>query len=176
MDQRCLIGASAYYRIPPEILVALRMQEGGTVGRYSVNTNGTVDMGPMQINSIHLKTLQHYGINGQYLVNNECGNIFAGAWVLSQYVTEARGDIWQAVGYYHSHSQDKMAPYQRQVAARLRRVQKDFNPYVQWLRANALIARNAMDGHPSTSVQDDEIAQAQTGSMSVSGTDQLSEP
>ena len=48
----CLTEAAAMHRLPPAMLVVLLTVEGGTLGHVSRNTNGTVDIGPMQVNTV----------------------------------------------------------------------------------------------------------------------------
>jgi len=48
----CLTAAAAAHRLPPAMLAVLLNVEGGTLGRVSRNTNGTVDIGPMQVNTV----------------------------------------------------------------------------------------------------------------------------
>ena len=52
MIRDCIEAAAHVYRVPPAILVVLLRVEGGSLGAVSTNTNGTVDIGPMQVNSI----------------------------------------------------------------------------------------------------------------------------
>ena len=97
------------YRLPPAVLVILLNVEGGSLGRVSPNTNGTVDIGPMQVNEIWLPerrgALERDDRSDAYkaLRDNFCANVEAGAWILRRGLDEARGDFWEGVGYYHSH-------------------------------------------------------------------------
>ena len=51
----CIRSAAAVHRVPPGVIAILLAVEGGTLGRVSQNGNGTVDIGPMQINQIHCR-------------------------------------------------------------------------------------------------------------------------
>ena len=53
----CLLAAARVHRLPPALLVILLNVEGGSLGHVSHNTNGTVDIGPMQVNQIWLPQL-----------------------------------------------------------------------------------------------------------------------
>ena len=57
MIKGCIMAAAAGYRLPPAVLVILLNVEGGSLGGVSPNTNGTVDIGPMQVNRIWLPDL-----------------------------------------------------------------------------------------------------------------------
>ena len=53
----CVYQASQEYSLPPRGLIALWLTEGGRQGTQSKNKNGTIDYGPMQINTVWLKRL-----------------------------------------------------------------------------------------------------------------------
>jgi len=96
----------------------------------SENTNGTVDIGPMQVNQIWLPTVAahwHTAIPQAYraLRDDFCANVEAGAWILRQGIDEARGDFWEGVGYYHSHDPEYKADYLRKVLHQALRLQAE---------------------------------------------------
>jgi hypothetical protein len=110
----CITAAAKVHRIPPAVLVILLDVEGGSLGRVSPNTNGTVDIGPIQVNEIWLPEVAahwHATIADVYkaLRDNFCANVEAGAWILRRCLDEARGDFWDGVGYYHSHIPEPMS-------------------------------------------------------------------
>jgi hypothetical protein len=112
----CLTAAGNAYHEPPALLVILLNVEGGRLGAVSPNTNGTVDIGPMQVNDIWLpKLAAHWATNRQaaYLAlrDNFCANVEAGAWILRMGLDEAHGDFWEGVGFYHSHDPDYKRTY-----------------------------------------------------------------
>lgn len=116
----CLTEAAATHRLSPAMLVVLLNVESGALGRVSRNTNGTVDIGPMQVNTIWVpKIAAHWNTApaAAYaaLRDNLCANLEGGAWILRQAMDEARGDLWGGVGIYHSHNPRHSAPYLRQV-------------------------------------------------------------
>lgn len=107
----CLTEAAAAHRLPPAVLVVLLDVEGGTLGHVSRNTNGTVDIGPMQVNTVWVPRIAarwHTTPASAYaaLRDNLCANLEGGAWILRQAMDEARGDFWGGVGTYHSHMPD----------------------------------------------------------------------
>jgi hypothetical protein len=116
----CITAAAEVYRLPPAVLVILLNVEGGSLGRVSPNTNGTVDIGPIQVNEIWLPEVAahwHATIADAYkaLRDNFCANVEAGAWILRRSLDEAHGDFWQGVSYYHSHTPEYQTDYLRGV-------------------------------------------------------------
>lgn len=109
----CFAEAAERYNVPLALLRAVALQEGGSVGTASHNTNGTVDYGVMQINTFWLDILADFGYTKHTLRWNRCANIHAGAWILARQLKRAGvlGDptpppakLWNAVGNYHSHT------------------------------------------------------------------------
>jgi hypothetical protein len=102
------------------MLVILLNVEGGSLGRVSPNTNGTVDIGPIQVNERWLPEIAaHWNatISDAYkaLRDNFCANVEAGAWILRRGLDEARDNFWEGVGYYHSHTPEHESRYLRDV-------------------------------------------------------------
>lgn len=124
----CLLAAAEAHRLPPAMLLILLKVEGGTLGHVSQNTNATVDIGPMQVNTIWVtKIAAHWRTTpaSAYLAlrDNLCANLEGGAWILAQAMAEARGDFWSGVGIYHSHNQEHKDRYLRLVLAASRHLQ-----------------------------------------------------
>ena len=118
----CMAAAAAFYHLPPRVLPSIQAVEGGRPGLIVPNLNGSVDLGLMQINSIWVEPLAHYvGMTkdrvADRLRDDPCFNIAASAAIMRVYLTEARGDLMTAIGYYHSHTQAFGAAYQRKVLA-----------------------------------------------------------
>jgi hypothetical protein len=108
MIEGCILGAAHRYRLPPAVLVILLNVEGGTIGHVSLNSNDTVDIGPMQVNEIWLPQLARHwnasiGDTFRAVRDNFCANVAAGSWILRQALDEAQGDFWRGVAIYHSH-------------------------------------------------------------------------
>lgn len=65
----CFDEAAKYQQVNPLILRAIAWQESrNRPEALNKNTNGSVDYGLMQINSIHLPTLSRYGIGRDTLM------------------------------------------------------------------------------------------------------------
>ncbi len=69
--QACLVQAAAAFQVEVLPLKLLRQVEAGTLGRVSGNTNGSYDIGPMQINSTWLPRLARVGITEE-MVRDDC--------------------------------------------------------------------------------------------------------
>jgi soluble lytic murein transglycosylase-like protein len=111
----CFEEAGKMYKIPPMLLQSIAWVES----RYdknakNQNTNGSVDMGVMQINSLWLEPLSEYGIKKKHLYN-ACFNINVAAWILRKQINEV-GYNWQAVAHYHSRTPERGDSYARKVA------------------------------------------------------------
>lgn len=111
----CFNEAGRTYKVPPMLLQAIAWVES----RYDKNannhnTNGSIDMGVMQINSLWLEPLAEYGIEKKHLYN-ACFNINVAAWILRKQINEV-GYNWQAVAHYHSRTPERGESYARKVA------------------------------------------------------------
>jgi len=133
----CVVEASAYYATPPELLIAIRIQEGGAPGMMSPNKNGSFDLGPMQINTIHRSMFAGYNISMEQIRDDECTNIYAGAYIFHKELLSARGDVWRAVGNYHSRTPTFHHRYRSGVIRHYQRIKRTHGPYLTWLREKA---------------------------------------
>jgi hypothetical protein len=125
----CITAATKLYGLPPAVLVILLNVERGSLGHVSPNTNGTVDIGPIQVNEIWLPDVAahwHATIADAYkaLRDNFCANVEAGAWILRRGLDEARGDFCEGVGYYHSHTPEHKTRYLRDVLRQVLRLRE----------------------------------------------------
>ena len=100
----CLILAAQTYNVPPAVLYGIYKVEGGKVGMANRNTNGTYDLGPMQINTVWLKELtKHWRVNQKtaihWLQNDECTNVGGAAWILRSHLDETKS-LPKDIAYY----------------------------------------------------------------------------
>lgn len=118
----CIDQAAAHHGVNPLVLRAIGWQESRlrpeALGR---NTNGTLDIGAFQINSLHLPKLARYGVSPQALTDG-CVSAYVGAWHYRQQ-TQEFGNTWYAVGAYHSRTPARAAWYANQIAQQLMRWQ-----------------------------------------------------
>ena len=98
---RCVQDASAKFGVPAIAIWVLLDVEGGKVGEVSWNSNGTYDIGPMQINSSWLKSLAKFGISDQELRDNLCLNIGVGSWIFAKELDRHKS-LPKAIAFYHS--------------------------------------------------------------------------
>ncbi len=116
----CMVATAAFYHLPPRVLPAIQAVEGGYVGSVSGNHDGSADLGVMQVNTLWLPALARAAhlapeaVRGR-LVWDSCFNIAASGAIMRTYLIEARGDLLEAVGFYHSHTPALKQGYQRLV-------------------------------------------------------------
>lgn len=97
----CFDAAGQRYGVSPILLRAIASVESGLDPQaLHVNTNGTTDIGLMQINSWWLPHLRRYGIELEDL-REPCLNIGVSAWILAGNIRQF-GYGWRAVGAYNA--------------------------------------------------------------------------
>jgi len=112
----CLEVIASKYGVPPKVLLSIAIAESGAnphaIG--SMNANGTIDMGLMQINSAWLPRLKEFGIKKTDLMK-PCVSIEVAAWLISQNINRY-GNTWKAIGAYNSGNIKYQALYIKRVA------------------------------------------------------------
>lgn len=106
-------------------LWGLRDQEGGWIGAAVANSNGTHDLGPLQVNSWWVPKIAKLVGRPEthvrsWLQNDACFNAEAARWIFLSGLA-VTGDYWKAVGVYHSPTGWRQARYASSVAVHLRR-------------------------------------------------------
>lgn len=106
-------------------LWGLRDQEGGWLGAAVLNTNGSRDLGPLQINSWWVPRIA--SLVGRpvahvhdWLRTDACFNATAARWIFLSALAESR-DYWKAIGIYHSPTPWRQRSYAASVAGKLQR-------------------------------------------------------
>ncbi|WP_175772979.1 lytic transglycosylase domain-containing protein [Paraburkholderia phenazinium] len=116
----CLDDAAAYRHINAQLVRAIAQQESSLhADTVTVNSNGTEDIGLMQVNSSWLPTLARYGIRREHLFN-ACVNAYVGTWILASNI-QRFGPTWKAVGAYNAVSSAKQLVYANAIYRRLQR-------------------------------------------------------
>lgn len=113
----CMLLVANVYHLPPRVLPSIQAVEGGTVGDVSPNTDGSEDLGVMQVNTLWVPALARYThlhptIVRARLINDACFNIAAGGAILRTYLNETHGNLMRAIGNYHSHTPERNQNYQ----------------------------------------------------------------
>jgi lysozyme-related protein Hpa2 len=112
----CFAAAAAYQHVDPMVLRAIAWQEShANAQAIHRNTNGSIDYGMMQINSIHLAALSRYGISVSDLMA-PCESVYIAAWYLRR-MTVKYGYTWTAVGAYHSETPGARDRHARSIQA-----------------------------------------------------------
>jgi len=121
----CIFTAAQTYSVPPTVILGVLNVESGKVGMASPNTNGTYDLGPMQINTIWMPELAGYwGVSEKtalrWVRDDACVNIGVGAWILRKKMNET-GSLVGGIGGYHSGTQSLGSSYRRKVLSAMQR-------------------------------------------------------
>lgn len=122
---RCIRQAAKGHAWLEKTLWGLRRQEAGWLGAEVANTNGTHDLGPLQINSWWVPRIARLvGRPEQevrhWLRHDACFNAEAARWIFLSGL-RASGDYWKAVGIYHSPTGWRQRAYAAKVATHMRR-------------------------------------------------------
>ncbi len=106
---KCMLIVAATTGLPPRVLPVIQSIEGGAAGMVTPDSNGTADLGVMQVNTIWIPVLAaRAGLSPaqteKQLIDDPCFNIAAAALILRSYLAETNGDLLPAIGDYHSHT------------------------------------------------------------------------
>jgi len=121
----CLMLASQTYSVPPAVMVGILQVEGGAIGQQVKNTNGSFDLGPMQINTIWVPELSEYwGVEettaAKWIRDDVCTNMGVAAWILRKHMNETKS-LSQAIAHYHSRTPSKGYSYKAKVIEAMRK-------------------------------------------------------
>jgi hypothetical protein len=119
----CMLATANFYQLPPRVLPTIQAVEGGQVGSVQRNTDGSEDLGVMQVNTRWIQPLSRIAGMPEdavraRLIGDPCFNIAAAGAILRTYLNEASGDLMLAVGYYHSHTPTRRQAYLERVMQR----------------------------------------------------------
>ena len=110
----CFNQAAAYQGVNPSVLRAVAWFESrGDASAVNRNANGSIDVGQLQINSIHFGDLARQGVPHRALTD-PCVNVYVAAWLLKQKMVKY-GNTWRAIGAYHSESPRLRDAYARSI-------------------------------------------------------------
>ena len=100
----CSIVAAVKYEVPANIVLAVAEKEGGKPGQWSKNSNGTYDVGAMQLNTHYLEDLKKYGITAEDAAQPGCYSYDLAAWRLRGHLQHDKADLWTRAANYHSRT------------------------------------------------------------------------
>lgn len=120
----CLFAAAETYAVPVDVLLGIMHVEGGKVGQMVKNTNGSFDLGPMQINTVWVPELSRYwGVSQQAAMrlvrDDACVNIGVAAWILRSR-TNKTGSLMGGIAGYHSLTPGIGSSYRNKVLGAMR--------------------------------------------------------
>ncbi|MFT4059274.1 MAG: transglycosylase SLT domain-containing protein [Legionella sp.] len=98
----CTIMAAIKYQVPANILLAIAEKESGRPGQWVKNSNGTYDVGSMQLNTAYLKELAQFGIKPDDVAAKGCYAYDLAAWRVRGHLVHDGQDLWTRAANYHS--------------------------------------------------------------------------
>ena len=115
----CLMVAAQSYQVPPAVLMGIYYVEGGKVGQAVKNTNGSYDLGPMQINTLWIPELsKHWGVSKatakRWIKDDPCTNVNVAAWIFRKNWDEAK-TLTRAIAWYNSRTPSIGKRYMKKV-------------------------------------------------------------
>lgn len=127
---QCFARAAERHEIDPLVLLAVLKVEGGRAGELAINRNGSMDLGPMSINTVWLPVLsKRLGLTEdaalRHLATDGCANVAAAAWILRQKI-EKTGSVWEGVAHFHSSNPRHQARYLRKVHSGFEQIVRRF--------------------------------------------------
>jgi len=116
----CKSKISKQFHIPDIVLDAYLRTEGADPGHIRENTDGTWDVGPMQINSVNWETFyQKFNVVPTDIRYNGCINLMAGAYIIRFRLDEAGKEnitgwdaFFKVAANYHSKTSTVNLKYQ----------------------------------------------------------------
>jgi hypothetical protein len=116
----CMASVAAAYHLPPRVLPSIQAVEGGRPGVVHVNTDGSQDLGVMQVNTrwvqpVAWQTGVAPAVAERRLLLDGCFSIAVAGAIMRIYLNEAHGNLLLAVGHYNSHSPVLAQAYQLRV-------------------------------------------------------------
>ncbi len=120
----CVLDAARVSGMPAAALFAILATEDGKTGEALSNQNGTWDMGPFQVNTVHLNELAAMGISPDAVLRDGRVNAYAAAWLLRKEYRRT-GNLWRAIGTYHSRTPHRRDAYIRRVKSNLERLHRE---------------------------------------------------
>jgi len=120
ITRKCKTEISDRFNIPEIILNAYLKTEGASEGHIRNNSDGTWDVGPMQINSSNWNTFyKKFGVLPVDIRYNGCINLMAGAYIIREHMDKKGKEnitdwntFFQIAANYHSKTPEVNSRYQ----------------------------------------------------------------
>ena len=154
----CFQKAAARYHVDESLLRAIaKFESNYDPAAVHQNSDGTRDVGVMQINSSHFERLRRIDITEDTLFNQPCTNVAVGASILAGFIRQY-GPIWRAVGAYGAGSSPTKEAARIAYAGSVSRALSKFNralaPSAVVVAANAGPAKPQLASTPRMQVLD----------------------
>ena len=113
VKNECLTDAARSFGIDRDLVFTLFDNEGGKIGSFVLNTNGTWDIGPMQINSSNLAEVKSHfpAITWRELAYDACASFWVGTWWLHRKIIDRKGNVFEGIADYNSKTPRVRANY-----------------------------------------------------------------
>lgn len=141
----CFQQAAQKYNVPEKLLRAIAAHESSMNHKAisKKNSDGTYDIGLMQINSWWMPQLYKYGITQNSLLNDPCLNLNVGAWILATNF-HTHGKSWNSVGAYNAGFKPSREPlrktYVGYIKSQLKKLQEGTEPPISTPQSNEQLA------------------------------------
>jgi hypothetical protein len=121
----CLIIAAQNQSVPAAVLIGIMHVEGGHIGQEVLNTNGSYDLGPMQVNTTWMPELaRRWNVDERtayhWVRDDGCVNVDVAAWILRQNINKT-GYLVGGISHYHSATPGLGTAYARKVITVMQR-------------------------------------------------------
>ena len=119
-DIACVVVAAQKQGVPANVLLALSSIESGKNGQLVKNSNGSLDLGHFQINTIHWKPNGIFAaypkITQKDVAWRGCYNAELAAYLLKKVLEDNSGqDFWTRAANYHSRTPKFNAIYRKKL-------------------------------------------------------------
>jgi hypothetical protein len=99
----CINSAAIEFNVPSKLIITVLQIERGKNNQAVKNSNGTYDLGSMQINTRWMPILAKYSISREDIQHDPCINVRIGAWILAKAIA-SDNDLLKGISNYHSRT------------------------------------------------------------------------
>lgn len=129
---QCVYQAAVDHKVPFALLLGVNSIERGNTGQNVGNSNGSLDTGAFQINSIHFPRANRLNASHVDLASRGCYNAQFAAMLLSEALNRRNKqhlDVFTRAAGYHSWTPKYNAIYRQ-------KLERYTNQWQKWLNAN----------------------------------------